>query len=81
MAMIDLQAARQANLITVLRELETDGVVGLGLKAEVLGTTDRVLEAILEGRAMPDELAREIEWAAQKPAGWMDEDHRFGPPL
>ncbi|MET0256513.1 MAG: hypothetical protein ABWZ54_06070 [Luteibacter sp.] len=79
--MIDLQAARQANLITVLRELETDGVVGLGLKAEVLGTTDRVLEAILEGRAMPDELAREIEWAAQKPAGWMDEDHRFGPPL
>jgi hypothetical protein len=81
MPMIDLQAARQANLITVLRELETDGVVGLGLKAEVLGTTDRVLEAILEGRAMPDELAREIEWAAQKPAGWMDEDHRFGPPL
>lgn len=81
MAMIDHQAVRHANLSTVLRELETDGVVGLSLKAEVLGTTDRVLEGILEGRAMPDELAREIEWAAQKPAGWMDEDHRFGPSL
>jgi hypothetical protein len=79
--MIDQQAVRRANLTTVLRELETDGVFGLGLKAEVLGTTERVLESVLEGRAMPDDLAREIEWAAQKPAGWMDEDHRSGPAI
>jgi hypothetical protein len=79
--MIDQQAVRRANLTTVLRELETDGVFGLGLKAEVLGTTERVLESVLEGHAMPDDLAREIEWAAQKPAGWMDEDHRSGPAI
>jgi hypothetical protein len=28
---------------------------------------------------MPDEFAREVEWAFQKNALWMDEDHLYEP--
>jgi hypothetical protein len=77
--MIDRSEARRVNLVRVLRELEWDGAIGMRVKAEVLGTAEADIQEVLAGRAMTDLLARDIEWAAQKPALWMDEDHSLEP--
>jgi hypothetical protein len=78
--MTSLSEIRRANLATVLRELEADGVSSLREQADILGTSERVVEAILKGNSMDDALAREIEWSAHKPVYWMDEDHKGAPP-
>lgn len=75
-----LSEIRRANLATVLRELEADGVSSLREQADILGTSERVVEAILKGSSIDDALAREIEWSAHKPVYWMDEDNK-GKPL
>jgi hypothetical protein len=71
--MDDRDQARRANLIAILRELAWDGVETLQGQAQLLGAPAKTLHAIVMGRAMPDALAREIEWATHKPTSWMDE--------
>lgn len=70
--MDDRDQARRANLIAIVRELAWDGVDTLQGQAQLLGTHATTLHAFIMGRAMPDAMAREIEWAAHKPALWMD---------
>ncbi|MDQ0010534.1 hypothetical protein J2T07_002724 [Luteibacter jiangsuensis] len=74
--MTSISEIRRANLATVLRELEADGVSSLREQADILGTSERMVEAILKGNPMDDSLAREIEWSAHKPIYWVDEDHQ-----
>jgi len=71
--MNDRDQTRRANLIAILRELAWDGVETLQGQARLLGAPAKVLHAIVIGKAMPDALAREIEWATHKPMLWMDE--------
>lgn len=71
---------RYANLLTIFRELEVDGVTRLHHQADVLGTTEGILRLLVAGQPMSDALARELEWAAQKPAQWMDDSARRGHP-
>jgi hypothetical protein len=78
--MTSLSEIRRANLATVLRELEADGVSSLREQADILGTSERVVEAILKGNSMDDALAREIEWSVHKPVYWVDEDHQADQP-
>ncbi|WP_448098152.1 hypothetical protein [Luteibacter yeojuensis] len=74
--MTSLSEIRRANLAMVLRELEADGVSSLREQADILGTSERMVEAILKGNPMDARLAREIEWSAHKPIYWVDEDHQ-----
>lgn len=78
--MTALDHRRRSNLAIVLRELDWSGVEGLKGKAHTLGTTSKILRAIiLDRQSMPESLARDIEWIVHKPAGWMDEDHDGDP--
>ena len=74
--MSDCHQHRMENLLAVLRELERDGVCSRQQQAEILGTRQIELMRILDGHPVSEVLAREIEWAMQKPDRWLDEDHR-----
>ncbi|QDE39623.1 hypothetical protein FIV34_10605 [Luteibacter pinisoli] len=67
---------RRANLRTILDELAVDGITGAVTRASILGIDDRELLAMLRGKYISNEAAREIEWAMQRREGWLDEDHR-----
>lgn len=73
--MIELQRIRHSNLLALCSILGNDNVVGTAAQAAVLGVSESVLRAWLDGRLISDGLARELEWAVQRPSGWMDEDH------
>jgi len=75
--MPDRPAIRRSHLLTILHELEAEGVRSVREQAEILGTSERGLEAILSGRPIDDALAREIEWSAHKPLHWLDRDPRI----
>jgi hypothetical protein len=77
--MLKKEEARRANLVAVLHELENDGVSRLPTKAEALGVEHIDLTRVLRGATMCDRVALAIEWAVQKPAGWMDVDHGDDP--
>ncbi|UPG92512.1 hypothetical protein [Luteibacter aegosomatissinici] len=71
-----IQLNRRANLRTVLDELATEGITGAVTRSSILGIDDRELLAMLRGKYISNEAAREIEWSMQRREGWMDEDHR-----
>lgn len=71
-----IQLNRRANLRTILDELAVDGITGAVTRASILGIDDRELLAMLRGKYISNEAAREIEWAMQRREGWLDEDHR-----
>lgn len=73
--MSELQRIRHENLLAVCKVLAGDNVVGTAAQAEVLGVAEHLLRSWLNGRLITDGLARELEWSAQRPSGWMDEDH------
>lgn len=75
--MIDQNEVRRANLVALLRALGWGGMQALSWMSRFLGCSEMTLMAILAGDNMPDEFAREVEWAFQKPELWMDEDHRY----
>lgn len=70
---------RRANLLAVLQEMESSGQSGLRSQARALGIAHREITRLLQGAVMSDRMASEIEWAAQKPVGWMDSDHADDP--
>ncbi|WP_156128572.1 hypothetical protein [Luteibacter sp. 9133] len=73
--MSELQRIRHENLLALCAVLENDKVIGTAAQANVLGVAENVLRAWLHGQLISDGLARELEWAAQRPSGWIDEDH------
>jgi len=70
---------RRANLVTILKELGSEGIVGITLAAKVLGIREAGLKAMLEGGSISDAVARDIEWSSHKPAAWMDGAHHLEP--
>jgi hypothetical protein len=70
---------RRANLASILKELNSEGIVGMTLAAQVLGLREPDLKAMLDGAPVSDATARDVEWAAHKPTGWMDGAHHFEP--
>ena len=71
-----IQLNRRANLRTVLDELAVEGITGAVTRSSILGIDDRELLAMLRGKHIGNDAAREIEWAMQRREGWLDEDHR-----
>lgn len=70
---------RSANLAQIVRELGGERAGGMFSIAQILGVPEAELWLILNGAPMSDEAAKEIEWAAHKPAGWMDGAHELEP--
>lgn len=70
------QLNRRANLRTLLEELTSEGITGTVTRAAILGLDGREVMALLRGKYIGDEAAREIEWSMQRREGWLDEDHR-----
>lgn len=68
-----LQTRRRANLSHLIQCLHDDGIHSTALKAEILAkTTSPSLMGLLKGGAISDALAREMEWAVNRPIGWLD---------
>jgi len=75
-----IQLNRRTNLRGVLIELDWLGVCSYENQAAFLGLGKRhVLTDLLRGSDITAAAARDIEWAMQKRAGWMDGDHRNEP--
>jgi hypothetical protein len=67
------QTRRRANLRHLIQLLESEGIESPSVQAGILANlTALQLQGLLEGGAIPDALAREIEWAMHRPDGWMD---------
>lgn len=66
------QAHRRANLRRLLVELESDGIESNLLIDQVLGLRTGVLADLRKGGDITDSTAREIEWAMNRPPGWLD---------
>ena len=70
------QLNRRANLRRLLAILEHEGVSTIEGQAQVFGVKQALLKNLLAGDDIADILARELEWSAQRPLGWLDDDHR-----
>jgi hypothetical protein len=67
------QTRRRANLRHLIQLLESEGIESPSVQAGILANlTALQLKDLLGGGAIPDALAREIEWAMHRPDGWMD---------
>jgi|APAra7269097451_1048561.scaffolds.fasta_scaffold101380_1 hypothetical protein len=67
-----LQTIRRNNLRRLIAELRADGISQWRALAQSLGVDPAVLDDIRTGAPIPDALAREIEWAMQRPFRWLD---------
>lgn len=73
-----VQLNRRGNLRILLQELEADGIESALLIDQVLGLPTGALGAIRNGGLITDHTAREIEWAMNKPVGWLDRGPKEG---
>jgi hypothetical protein len=70
-----LQTRRRANLRHLIQSLEEEGVQSASAQAAILANmTGPQLQALMDGDAISYTLAREIEWAMNRPSGWLDRD-------
>lgn len=67
-----VQAIRRANLRRVMNDLAKEGIETTFHLAQVLGLSTHVLTRLRAGAAITDQLAREVEWAMNRPQGWLD---------
>jgi hypothetical protein len=67
-----IQVIRRRNLRRLIAELRGDGVSQWKALAISLGIEPAVLDDIRTGGPISDTVAREIEWAMQRPARWLD---------
>lgn len=67
-----VQLNRRGNLRVLLRELEGDGLESTLLAEHVLGLPTGTVSGLRNGVDITDAMAREIEWAMNRPAGWLD---------
>lgn len=72
-----VQAARRANLRTVIRLLEEDGLITRTSQAAFLenAVTAFKLQAMLDGARIETLFAEHVEHVLFKPRGWMSECH------
>ncbi|UPG92778.1 hypothetical protein [Luteibacter aegosomatissinici] len=73
-----LQLNRRGNLRALLQELEDDGIESAVLVDQLLGLHAGTLADIRRGTEITDATAREIEWAMNKPVGWLDRGPKDG---
>jgi hypothetical protein len=67
------QEQRRANLRHLTRQLAEEGMESLAAQGAALGyLTEKELRDLLAGARISDAVAREIEWAVQRPVGWLD---------
>ncbi|MGF6494194.1 hypothetical protein ABIE56_002385 [Luteibacter sp. 621] len=71
-----LQLNRRANLRLILHELEGDGIESALLIDQVLGLPAGTSASLRKGADVTDSMAREIEWAMNRPVGWLDRGAR-----
>lgn len=68
-----LQTRRRANLRHLIQALEREGIQSWALQAGILGDiSGPELQAIMADGTITDAFAREVEWAMQRPSGWLD---------
>ncbi|APG04841.1 hypothetical protein BJI69_13690 [Luteibacter rhizovicinus DSM 16549] len=68
-----LQTRRRANLHHLIQLLDGEGLQSWAARAAVMANiTGAQLKAFMEGEAISDEMAREIEWSMHRPSGWLD---------
>jgi len=70
---------RRVNLARVLNELAGHELSTLIATARLLGIPRSVLHETLAGLGLGDAEAREIEWAMNRPLGWLDQNHKGTP--
>ncbi|WP_354513138.1 MULTISPECIES: hypothetical protein [unclassified Luteibacter] len=78
-SMLHLQRIRRANLVSLMEELGPDGLEPRIRKSKLLGLSREALQRAIGGGGLTDEEAREVEWAMNRPRGWLDTDHRGEP--
>lgn len=75
-----VQHARHTNLLIVLAQLESEGIVGFDEQAEHLGNiTSTRLASMAAGGAIDVLFAQHVEWVLHRRKGWMDELHHDDP--
>lgn len=67
-----IQVIRRRNLRRLVAELRAEGITAWKGLAVALGIDPGVLDDIRTGGPISDATAREIEWAMQRPARWLD---------
>lgn len=67
-----IQTIRRRNLRLLVAELRADGITQWKPIAHALGIDPLLLDDIRTGGPISDSVAREVEWAMQRPADWMD---------
>lgn len=65
------QLVRRVNLRRLLDELQGEGIRG-PRQLVVLGLTIAQFAAIVGGSDITDSLAGQLEWAMNRPLGWLD---------
>ncbi|WP_369929190.1 hypothetical protein [Xanthomonas sp. NCPPB 2632] len=78
-SMLRLQRIRRANLIGLMEELGPEGLEPRIRKSKLLGLSREALQRAIGGGGLAEEEAREVEWAMNRPRGWLDADHRGEP--
>lgn len=67
------QTRRRANLRHLILHHQKDGLTSWDLIGElVAGVDGETLTALIRDEPITDALARDIEWHANRPMGWMD---------
>lgn len=78
-SMLRLQRIRLANLVCLMEELGPEGLEPRIRKSKLLGLSREALQRAVGGGGLSEDEAREVEWAMNRPRGWLDADHRGEP--
>lgn len=70
--MDELQRVRRTNLRFLLNELRREGIAHRESRARMLGIPPDDFQRIVDGAPISDRLARDVEWAMNRPRGWLD---------
>jgi len=70
--MDELQRIRRANLRRLPNELRCEGILCRQSRTRMLGIPPDEFQRIVDGAPIGDRLARDVEWAMNRPRGWLD---------
>jgi hypothetical protein len=63
---------RRERLHRLLMRVAAEGSASFQAQADRLGVSVDLLQEYLTNRPLPDDIARDIEWALHLPDGWLD---------
>jgi hypothetical protein len=69
----ELQQVRRKNLRMLLNELRLEGVTSREARARMLGIPPEEFSRLVDGAPIGDKVARDAEWAMNRPRGWLDQ--------